>query len=118
MSIETGQDWVARYAPWILVGILMIAGVLRLFALGAIPPGLWYDEAIYALDAMDVLRGRWTIFFTTETPPREPLFIYSLAGFFVVFGHSVVKARIVSALWGIATVAVFYPVARRIVGCR
>ncbi|MCX7019587.1 MAG: glycosyltransferase family 39 protein [Candidatus Sumerlaeota bacterium] len=105
-----------RLATLLLAGILAVAATVRFVSLSHIPPGLWYDEAIYALDGLSIGRGNWPIFFTTEGHPREPLYIYSLGAFFAAFGHSVLKARLVSALWGIATVAVFYPFARRVVG--
>ena len=100
----------------LLVLIVALAAVVRLVAIGSIPPGIWYDEAINGLDALSIGRGHWPIFFATEMHPREPAYMYSLAGFFALFGHSVAKARIVSALWGVATVALFYPVAKRLLG--
>ena len=100
----------------ILAAILALAVVVRFAGLAGIPPGMWYDEAIYALDGLSIGHGNWPVFFTTENHPREPLYIYSLGGFFALFGHSVLKARIASALWGIATVALFWAFARRAVG--
>jgi 4-amino-4-deoxy-L-arabinose transferase-like glycosyltransferase len=99
-----------------LVAIILLAAFVRLWRLDTIPPGLWYDEAIYALDGLSIGKGNWPVFFTTEGHPREPLYIYSLGGFFALFGHSTLNARIASALWGIATVALFYPFARRAAG--
>lgn len=96
--------------------ILLFAAAVRFVLLGSIPPGLWYDEAIYALDALTIGHGNWPVFFTTEGHMREPLYIYSLAGAFSVFGHSTYVARVTTALWGLATVALFYPVARRMLG--
>ena len=96
--------------------IVALAAAVRLVAIGSIPPGMWYDEAINGIDALRIGRGHWPIFFATEMHPREPAYMYSLAGFFALFGHSVAKARIVSALWGVATVALFYPVAKRLLG--
>lgn len=100
----------------LLALVVVFAAVVRLVAIGSIPPGMWYDEAIYALDGLSIGRGNWPIFFATEMHPREPLYIYYLGGFFAAFGHSVAKARVATALWGIATVALFYPVARRLLG--
>jgi 4-amino-4-deoxy-L-arabinose transferase-like glycosyltransferase len=96
--------------------ILLFALLVRVIDLKSNPPGLWYDEAIYALDALSIGHGNWPIFFTTENHMREPLYIYSLAAFFALFGHSVVKARLATAIWGTATVAAFWLVARRILG--
>lgn len=101
-----------------LLAVLVLSAFVRVYRLAELPPGLWYDEAIYALDALTIGHGNWPIFFTTEGHMREPLYIYSLAGFFALFGVSTLKARLAGAIWGVATVAVFYPVARRIVGPR
>lgn len=100
----------------LLALVVAFAAVVRLAGIGSIPPGMWYDEAIYALDGLSIGRGNWPIFFATEMHPREPLYIYYLGGFFALFGHSVAKARVATALWGVATVALFYPVARRVLG--
>ena len=100
----------------LLTLIVALAAVVRLVAIGSIPPGMWYDEAINGLDALSIGRGHWPIFFATEMHPREPLIMYSLAGFFALFGHSVINARIMNALWGVASVALFYPVAKRMLG--
>lgn len=100
------------------IAVLIVSTIVRTVALDRIPPGLWYDEAIYALDGLSVANGHFPIFFETYGHMREPLYIYSLGGFFALFGHSTYNARLVSALWGIATVAVFFPVARRFFGNR
>lgn len=106
-------DWLR----WIgLAVIVALAAFVRFALLGSIPPGLWYDEAIYALDALSIGNGNWPIFFSTEAHMREPLYVYSLAGFFALFGHSVLHARMVSAIWGTVTVALLYPISRRIMG--
>ncbi len=112
----SGQWDTPRRRGILLVLIVGLAAVVRLLGIGSIPPGMWYDEAINGLDALSIGRDHWPIFFATEMHPREPLYMYSLAGFFALFGHSVAKARIVSALWGVATVALFYPVAKRLLG--
>jgi 4-amino-4-deoxy-L-arabinose transferase-like glycosyltransferase len=98
------------------IGLIALAAVLRLAWLDHIPPGLWYDEAIYALDGLDVAHGKFRIFFDTEGHMREPLYIYSLGAMFAAVGSSVLHARIVSALWGTLTVAMFFPLARRFFG--
>ncbi|MBX7244211.1 MAG: glycosyltransferase family 39 protein [Candidatus Sumerlaeaceae bacterium] len=104
------------WEPWAAAAIVLLAAVLRLVALDSIPPGLWYDEAIYALDGLSIGHGNWPIFFTTEGHMREPLYIYYLGGFFALFGHAVWKARAATALWGIFGVALMWPVGKRVFG--
>jgi hypothetical protein len=100
----------------IYCGLILLAATLRLVWLNHIPPGLWYDEAIYALDGFDVAHGKFPIFFDREGHMREPMYIYSLGAMFAAFGSSVLHARIVSAIWGTLTVAMFFPLARRFFG--
>ncbi len=109
---------------WLYAGIILVALALRLWKLDSIPPGLWYDEALYCLNALSIGRGSWPIFFMLDDHPVEPLYVYSLAAAFALFGPEVLVARCVSALWGTAAVALFYPVTRRffsprwaLVGC-
>ena len=49
---------------------------------------------------------------------REPLYHYAMAGVFAVFGGSPTTIRLTSALLGILTVALFFPLARRWLGPR
>jgi hypothetical protein len=49
-----------RQEVLLLALILAIAAPLRLLALDRFPPGLYYDEAANAVDALDTLRsGVW-----------------------------------------------------------
>jgi 4-amino-4-deoxy-L-arabinose transferase-like glycosyltransferase len=107
----TPQWWAA--AALALVGL---AALLRFGTLGLIPPGLYFDEAMYCLDALTVGKsGHWPVFFPANYG-REPLYIYSLAAAFAMFGGEVPVARLVSALWGTLAVAALVPVARRALG--
>ncbi len=84
--------------------ILLVAAALRLPALGRIPPGLYHDEAYYALDAVDVLRGHFQVYFPANNG-REPLFIYLAAGMLGPLGRSPFALRLTSAFVGLLTVA-------------
>lgn len=88
--------------------ISLLAAFLRFYRLAIIPPGLWYDEAIYALDAKMVLAEGPQIFFTTEAHPREPLFIHIVALFFLLFSPTPETLRAVSAFIGLITVPLLY----------
>lgn len=103
---------------WLLFFAVALALGLRLWKLSEIPPGLWYDEALYCLNALSIRPGHWPLFFMLHDHPVEPLYVYSLALAFSLFGAEVIVARTVSALWGTAALALFYPVARRLVGER
>lgn len=100
----------ARVAFWL---VLACAAVLRFWQLDTIPPGLWYDEALYCLNALSIRWGYFPIFFMLDDHPVEPLYVYTLAIAFGLFGKEVIVARAVSALWGTLAVALCYPLARR-----
>ena len=87
-----------------LLALLLAAAALRFGGIGDLPAGFQHDEAAYALDARNVLAGQHAIFFERSNG-REPLFIYTLAGSFALFGIGVWPARIVSAAFGLLTVA-------------
>lgn len=108
---------VSRPELALLVLVLAVALALRWIGLGSTPPGFWLDEAIYALDGLDVLRKPgWPLFFTTEGHPREPLFMYILAPVFGLFGPTTVVARGTAGAIGVLTIAVTWLWAREVSG--
>ena len=94
-----------------LVAILLLGLALRLYALDSVPPGLFFDEAGKGLDAQAILRGEWPIFFP-YSGGKEPLFMYLVAGLFLVFGQSGLAIRLASVLCGTATLLTTYLLAR------
>jgi 4-amino-4-deoxy-L-arabinose transferase-like glycosyltransferase len=92
--------------------ILAVAGFLRFYQLGELPPGIDLDEARNGVEALKVLAGSHPLFFTLFDP-REPAFNYSLALAVLALGHTVLAMRVTGALWGLAGVALTYPVARQ-----
>ena len=87
-----------NFLIWVIL-LTLLGGVLRFAALGDLPPGLWRDEAYYALDAVQVLEGERPIFFEANNG-REPLFIYLVAGSIAALGHTPVAVRLVAAILG------------------
>lgn len=116
---------IARW-EWAWLGVVTLIGaLLRFHALGTAPPGLWYDEAIYGLDAVDVMRGaHWPIFFDTEGHMREPLYMYLLAPAMALVdamggrGVDAVTIRGVSALIGTLTIPATWWAVRELAGPR
>lgn len=99
-----------------LVAILLLALVLRLINLGS--RNLWYDEAFAVLYAEKnfsaMLHGTIT---QVEGAAADvhPLFFYSiLHAWMRAVGQSAVAVRALSALVGVATVAMAYLLARRL----
>jgi hypothetical protein len=81
--------------------------VLRILALGDIPPGLYHDEAFNGLDALDVLEGRWPIYFAANNG-REPLFIYLIAATVGLLGRTPGALRLAAAISGTFTILTTY----------
>lgn len=94
---------------WPMLAVMLVAAALRLWQLGAIPPGFQFDEAYNALDAASVLDGHPALFFPANGG-REPLLIYLHALFLQLLGrdHPAFELRLVSAFIGIVTVAIVY----------
>ncbi len=98
----------------ILLAIILLAFGLRVWQLPHIPPGLWYDEAYYSMDAVWLLDGGpWRLFFAGNNG-REPIFIYLQALFIWLFGASPLTSRLIEPLAGTLTVALVYVLARRL----
>ncbi len=92
-----------RYTLYALLAIVVLGAFLRFWGLGAAPPGLYRDEAYYALDAVDVLGGTHPIFFEANNG-REPLFIYLAALGVAALGRTPVAIRIIAASVGTLTI--------------
>jgi len=94
-----------------LLLVIALATVLRFWALGRVPPGLYHDEAFNGLDALGVLEGERPVFFEANNG-REPLFIYLSALSVAVLGRSPGAIRIVAALLGTLTIPATYLMAK------
>lgn len=103
------RSW--RVGAATVVGLTLLAGVTRLVGLGSVPPGLHFDEAFNALDALGVLEGRTPPFFEGNFG-REPLFIYLLAAAFGLFTPEPAVIRGVAAVAGTLAVPLTYGIGR------
>lgn len=95
------HDWM------ILIALTSLAALLRLYQLGAVPPGFQFDEAFNALDAARVLAGDRPLFLPTNGG-REVLYTYWQVALASVFGLNLYTLRLASALAGIAAVPATY----------
>ena len=98
-----------EWVPLLLV--VAVATVLRFWALGTTPPGLYHDEAFNGLDALGVLGGERPVFFEANNG-REPLFIYLVALFVAALGRSPGAIRMVAAVLGTLTIPATYLMAK------
>ncbi len=86
---------------------LLLAALLRLANIGDWPPGLYRDEAANGLDALGILQGNLSLFFTANNG-REPIYIYLVALAVAVLGRSALAVRLPAALTGIVTTVPTY----------
>ncbi|HYH10703.1 MAG TPA: hypothetical protein VEK11_26905 [Thermoanaerobaculia bacterium] len=87
----------------LLVAALYLTGVPRN------PPGFHVDEASIAYNALTIARSgldehgqRFPLFFRAFGEYKNPTYVYALAAVYLVTGPSVLAARVLSALFGVA----------------
>ena len=97
---------------WALLLLALATAVfLRFTNLGSWPPGLYRDEAFNGLDALRLLDGKLTVFFTANNG-REPLYIYLTALAVGLFGRTVLAVRLAAAVVGSLTTWLVYRLGR------
>jgi 4-amino-4-deoxy-L-arabinose transferase-like glycosyltransferase len=98
--------------------LLGAAAFLRFYRIDALPAGLHYDEAAYAMLATDMLEtGQPQIFFRAYAA-REPLFVYLMAASVWCLGHTIFAVHIVPAVVSMGTVLFTYLFGRAAFGSR
>jgi 4-amino-4-deoxy-L-arabinose transferase-like glycosyltransferase len=103
---------------WLLVLALLIGAFLRLWQIGALPPGLHYDEAADTIIAQQIARGENAPIFVAAYTGKEVLFFYWAALWMKLIGPSVFAMRLAAALLGVLTVAVTYWTTRELFASR
>jgi len=102
----TRWDWLY------LLAITLLAGALRFYQLGVVPPGPQFDEAYNAIDASQVLAGNRPLFLPANGG-REVLYTYYQAAIGALTGRlDLYTLRLASALAGTLTVAAVYVLVR------
>jgi 4-amino-4-deoxy-L-arabinose transferase-like glycosyltransferase len=101
-----------QFGHWLLLALVFVAGAgLRFYRLGALPPGLYQDEAYNGLDALDVIAGARPIFFPANNG-REPFYIYTVAASVTALGRTPLAVRLPAAIVGSLTVLAAYALGR------
>jgi 4-amino-4-deoxy-L-arabinose transferase-like glycosyltransferase len=83
------------------IGILLLAFILRIYRLTALP--IFVDEAIYIRWAQ-VMRAEETLRFLPLSDGKQPLFMWSVIPFLKLFADPLFAGRFTSVLTGLATV--------------
>ncbi len=105
-----------KYVWIILIGIIILATVLRLWQLGNVPPSPDWDEVALGYDAYSIIHtgrdefGKFLPVVLRSFDDYKPaLYAYLAIPSILVFGLSVFAVRLPSALFGIiSVVAVFF----------
>src|SRR5690348_15577232 len=93
-----------RRANWILSFLLLLLALSYFYQVPQNPPGFYIDESSIAYNAYTIATtGRdeygesWPLYFRAFGEYKNPVYIYSLAFLFRVFGPSILVARLLSA---------------------
>lgn len=101
---------------WLVIASLgALALLLRVVALGRVPPGVRFDELVNVQMADHVYAGEWPIYFQ-EAWGHEPLYHYLHAAGMWLLGKTVLGLRITSVLLGTLGVLTAYLAMRRLFG--
>lgn len=114
-TMKTFRNILKEWAP--VLALMLIAGALRFYELGAWPPGLYHDEAYNGLDALRVLSGEYPLYFAANHG-REPFFIYLVSLSVDWLGRSVYAVRFPAAVIGTLLIPATYFMARELFGRR
>lgn len=97
--------------------VLLVAALLRITALSALPPGPHFDEAANLLIARSIAFGGADLFpIANSYQGRETLYHYASAGLFHLTGESPFTMRVVSVYAGMLAVAATLALGRAMFG--
>lgn len=98
----------------LVVALLLLAWGLRVCYLEEVPPG-WRDDELINIHALSnqVLEGRFPIYYLGASG-HEPLYHHLHAGVHALFGFNVLSGHILSAAFGLLSIALTYALARRL----
>ena len=118
------SSWRLLRGPWRShevagVSALALTGAfLRLYDLAGVPGEIHGDEAAEALIALSIVQGNGPNPFGTAFLGDPALAFWLEAPLLALFGPNIVAARLFAALWGVATLPLFYLLMRRLFGVR
>ncbi len=105
-----GREWV------VLAGILVWGAFLRLHRLDTFPAGIYYDEAVNAMEGMRAVAERYyPAFFAGDLGYYGrfgALYEYWVGGFLSVAGSNEIALRLTAVFPGLLAIPIFYRLAR------
>ena len=106
------ENEIEALAPWLVILITLIGGWLRVFLLGS--KGLWLDEtfSIWLANHSVVDMLQWIV----KIDQHPPLYYLLLHYWIALNGDTPDSVRLLSALFGAATIPVIYLIGKRMSG--
>lgn len=101
-----------RWEGVALFGLLLLAFLLRVWRLTAVPPGLHYDEAIDLKLSQDIAAGNWMIY-SPEGWGRETLYYYLVAAMLQLVPYNPLALRLAAVVCGLGLLLATYFLVRR-----
>ncbi|MCC7105989.1 MAG: glycosyltransferase family 39 protein, partial [Chloroflexi bacterium] len=103
----------SRLDTLVVTVLTLPALVVRVWQLGAVPPGLWFDEAQFGLYGLRVLQDpTFRPVYLSENAPSPASYWYLMAPFLQVFGRDPLAVRLPAAIGGAFGVGALYVMAR------
>ena len=103
-----------RFQTVIALALILTFGILLRFSgFGRLPAGLYYDEAVEGLDALEINDGATPVYFTGKNS-RAALFTYAVAGSISILGHTPAAIRLPATLAGCGSILGIYLVSQSI----
>jgi mannosyltransferase len=99
-----------------LAGILVVAALLRFWALDG--QSLWLDELHTMNEAAPALSFKKLFYYLTCCDQHPPLYFFAEKLLFIVFGHTSLVARTLSALIGVGSVWLMYLLGKELLSKR
>ncbi len=109
------KDLDHKKITWILLGLITLAGFfLRAYKVGSLPSGLYPDESVNGIDALQALNaGNFKLFYPNNFG-REGLFINLQAIAVHFFGNTTASLRSLSVIFGTIAIVGLYFLAKEL----
>ena len=106
------ENEIEEFAPWLVIIITLIGGILRVFLLAN--KGLWLDEtlSIWVSNHSVVDMLQWI----AKIDQHPPLYYLLLHYWIALTGNTPYDVRLLSALFGAGTIPIIYLIGKRISG--
>ena len=106
---------------WIIIAILILAGVLRVPFLDKYPSGLNADEAAIGYNAYSLIQtgkdehgASWPLVFRSFDDYKPPLYVYLTLPFVKLLGLNIWAVRLPSAILGVLSVFIVFLLVRQL----